>query len=376
MECERVQEGRTTLIVPVQDPNHPFPPASAHVFYNRRMEINRDATILFLACACPDVYLDAMGATGARGVRVGNELGIPVVINDRDPAAAALIARNAQENGINCEILCEDANTLMSRRKFDAIDIDPFGTPAPFTDAACRSARSYLFVTATDTAPLCGAHLKAGIRRYGAVPRNTEYHGEVGLRILLGFVAREMVKYDRGIQPLFSFSYEHFIRLHLGVKDGVKAAEATIGHIGFILQCPNCPFRSEMAGPLPRRETCPLCGEALAPVGPLWIGPVNEPDILDRMLQVLPAYTFGSAIPLQKLLLTCRDELSIAGFYDYHALAKRLRVSPPKIGDLIQAIRTAGYPATRTHFSGTGIKTTAPLPLIDAALRENQPGPA
>ncbi|MDD1674072.1 MAG: tRNA (guanine(10)-N(2))-dimethyltransferase [Methanomicrobiales archaeon] len=373
MECERVQEGRTTLIVPVQDPSHPFPPASAHVFYNRRMEINRDATILFLAHARPDAYLDLMGATGARGIRVGNELGIAVTINDRDPLAAALIAQNAEENGVSVEILCEDANTLMSRRKFDAIDIDPFGTPAPFIDAACRSARRYLFVTATDTAPLCGAHLRAGIRRYGAVPRNTEYHAEVGLRILLGFIAREMVKYDRGMLPLFSFSYEHFIRLHLAVKDGVKTADATVSHMGYILQCPSCPHHNDAVGLLPAPETCPVCCAPLIPIGPLWTGPINEPDALEDMLHILPAYPLGAATPLHKLLLTCREELPVAGFYDYHVLAKRLRVSPPKIGDLVTALRMAGFPATRTHFSGTGIKTTAPLPLIDAALCKNPP---
>ena len=55
----------------------------------------------------------------------------------------------------------------MSEEKFGFVDLDPFGTPAPFIDAAIRSSGKYLGVTATDTAPLCGAHLKAGIRRYG-----------------------------------------------------------------------------------------------------------------------------------------------------------------------------------------------------------------
>ena len=102
------------------------------------------------------------------------EVGIPVTINDWNPKAIDLIRENTEMLGLNTEVTRGDANALMSSRKFDAVDIDPFGTPAPFVDSAARCARNYLFVTATDTAPLCGAHLKAGMRRYFSHPRNTD----------------------------------------------------------------------------------------------------------------------------------------------------------------------------------------------------------
>ena len=125
----------------------------------------------------------------------------PVTINDRDETTIPVIQRNADRNGANIEIANRDINALLSERSFDAVDLDPFGSPATFIDAAIKGCRRFLLVTATDTAPLCGAHLKAGIRRYDALPKNTEYHSEVGLRILLGFVVRETVKYDRGYRP-------------------------------------------------------------------------------------------------------------------------------------------------------------------------------
>jgi tRNA (guanine26-N2/guanine27-N2)-dimethyltransferase len=151
-----------------------------------------------------------MGATGVRGLRIAHECGIPVTINDHNPQAIELIERNMGHVGCSVELLRRDARALLSERRFDAVDLDPFGTPAPFMDAGARGARRYLFVTATDTAPLCGAHLKAGMRRYFARPMNTEYHAEVGLRTLLAFVVREVIKYDRGIEPLLCFSREHF----------------------------------------------------------------------------------------------------------------------------------------------------------------------
>ena len=213
MEYRQVTEGATTFEAPVQDEQTAFPPGTAPVFYNTKMEFNRDMTVLLLSCISPENYLDAMAATGVRGLRVSHETGIPAIINDRDPAAVAI---------------CDDANRLMCTERFDAIDLDPFGTPAPFLDAASRSAKRYLFVTATDTAPLCGAHLKAGLRRYFATPKNTEYHAEVGLRMMMGAMAKELVKYDRGMEPILSFAKNHYFRSHVRVLGRVTAAEATM----------------------------------------------------------------------------------------------------------------------------------------------------
>ena len=72
------------------------------------------------------------------------------------------------------------------RGAFNIVDLDPFGSPAPYLDAATRSVVHLLEVTATDTAPLCGAHFNSGMRKYAAVPLNNEFHSEMGVRILLG----------------------------------------------------------------------------------------------------------------------------------------------------------------------------------------------
>ena len=81
----------------------------------------------------------------------------------------------------------------------------------------------------------------------------------------------------------------------------------------------------------------------------------------------------GTAKDLLGLLDTCRRELPTSSFYDYHHIAKLLRCSPPAIDEVLQRIRAAGYPATRTHFSGYGIKTEAPLDVIwDAVGRAKQ----
>ncbi|MDD1672364.1 MAG: methyltransferase, partial [Methanomicrobiales archaeon] len=215
MEYRRIREGNTELDVPLVDETSQFPPITAPIFYNPAMELNRDATILLLSTLKPLNYLDAMGGTGVRGLRAAQECGIPVTINDHNVGAVDLIRRNVTALGLSCEVTWQDVNVMGSSRRFDAVDLDPFGTPAPYLDSLIRSAQRYLFITATDTAPLCGAHLKAGMRRYFSRPMNTEYHAEVALRTLLGFVAREIIKYDRGLEPLFCYTQSHYVRIHL-----------------------------------------------------------------------------------------------------------------------------------------------------------------
>ncbi len=368
MDTVEITEGKTRFSVPRQDPHLQFPPGGGPVFYNPRMELNRDSTVLLLSTLRPEGYLDAMGASGVRGLRVACEVGIPVTINDWNPKAIDLIRENTEMLGLSTEVTRGDANALMSSRKFDAVDIDPFGTPAPFVDSAARCARNYLFVTATDTAPLCGAHLKAGMRRYFSHPRNTEYHAEVGLRTLLGFVVREVIKYDRGVEPLFCYAHEHFHRLHLALRDGAAAADRTLARIGYIMQCPRCLYRSEQTGMLPKPEKCEICGADLVPVGPLWTGSINDDRTLSAMQEALPGVAIRTGPRIARLLDTCRQELETSSHYDYHVIAKAERVSPGSIGSVIGELEGLGYRASRAHYSGTAMKTDAPLGVLKKVI--------
>jgi tRNA (guanine26-N2/guanine27-N2)-dimethyltransferase len=368
MDLMGITEGKTAFFVPVQDTKAQFPPGSAPIFFNRRMELNRDATILLVSILKPSDYLDAMGASGVRGLRVANECQIPVIINDRDPQGIELIEYNACQANLPVEVVQRDASALLSERSFDAVDLDPFGTPAMIVDAAVRGTRRFLFVTATDTAPLCGAHLKAGKRRYFAQPMNTEYHGEVGLRILLGFVVRETVKYDRGIEPIFCYAREHFVRLHLRLVRGAHAADETLKRIGYILQCPKCPYRIEHPAMFPEVLSCPHCDIHLNPIGPLWLGSLRHEETLTQMKEHLDTMVLGTKKDLVKLINLCLEELPTSSHYDYHRIAKIAGCSPPGIDTVIARILASGFPATRTHFSGYGIKTEAPLPVIMNAV--------
>ncbi len=359
MLMERV-EGSTKLLVPAR--------ATKSLFYNPGMELCRDIDIAVIAALAPRmVYLDALAGTGVRGIRVANEVGLPVVLNDRSKEAYEVIKHNIELNGIEAEIFNEDANILMHRHRYDIVDIDPFGSPVPFLDSVARSANRLILVTATDTAPLCGAHT-SGLRRYAARALNTEYHKEMATRILLGRVTRDMCRYDRAIEPLLCYSKSHFVRVIARVDRGAKRADECMRRLGFIIHCFACGNRFAVHELLGIDERCAICGGRLATAGPLYLAPIKDDSFCSKVLDVLRAREMGKKREAMKIVGTCMGELDIPFYYEYHNICKTLRISPPPFQYLIDALRASGYKASRTHFSDTGFKTDAGIEAIKSLL--------
>jgi len=368
-----ITEGTTRVEVPVPDENSSFPPSSVAVFYNPAMKLNRDVAVAAIACFSKDnpdyTYLDALSASGIRGLRIANEVGLNTTMSDWDENSVELIKRNIELNKLtNCTPLKRNANVVMLDSSFDIIDLDPFGTPAPFLDAACFSTKRLLCVTATDTAPLCGAHKKAGIRNYSAVPLKTEYYPEMGVRILMGAVARTLAKYDKAMTPLLSYASAHYVRLFASVKKGIKEADECVKEMGFLSHCFNCGDRKWKFGLATHmEEKCPVCGHTASPGGPLWFGKLHEREFCDKLFGETEKRGFKEAL---KLIAACRDELDIPMHYDLHKICKSLGITAISTIELVSALRERGFQASRTHFSGISFKTDAGMENIKSIVRE------
>ena len=355
-----VKEGRVSIEV------------TDNVFYNPRMEMNRDITVACLE-ALPEVstYVDAMAASGIRGIRVKKEVprDIEVTANDWDEPACELIKRNAERNGVRVKVSRSGANTLLSSTQFDFVDLDPFGTPAPYINAACWASKRAMGVTATDTAPLCGAHLRSGIRTYAAYPLKTEYYAEMGLRVLLGKVAREEAKYDRALKPLLCYTAEHYIRLYLGVTHGRADADKMMKNLGLIVHCFACRNRYALMGlAVQAPDTCPVCGAKTKAGGPLWLGATKEGEFVQKAIDALEKGEFNTRERAVRLLGLVREELDTPTFYDQHVVCRDLKATPTDILKLLEALKGQGYAASRTHYAGVGFKTDAPINVVRGTI--------
>ncbi len=355
---KEVVEGRARLLVP-DVPRRKGPGKKGpHPFYNPSMLVNRDLSAIVLAKwpSKPKRVLDGLAATGAWGIRMGLEAGVPELgFVDLSPDAAALIRMNLEQNGLAGEVFHGDLRGHLADHPYDYVDIDPFGPPTPFLGHALHAAKppSALGITATDTAPLCGTYPKTCQRRYVAHPLRCDQGHEIGLRILLGYVERVAEAHGKVVRPLLAFAAEHFFRLHLRVFDGLREAPPEPGY-----------YLRDREGTFHRVD--PREREA---IGPLWTGELGEPDFV----RSLAPSEWTSAVG-GRLLDGLRKEIGLPPFFvTTDEIAGRLRASPPKLEKFLQSLRDAGFRAERTHFHPRGVKTDAPHEEVLRAFLANAP---
>jgi len=366
-----VTEGRVTVSVPEQSGDE----RTDAVFFNPDQQLNRDLTVATLRTyrerePRASTYFDATAASGIRGVRAASE-GWRVTMADVDPDAVALCRENLATNDLEGTVVHQDANAVLHDQHtvFDVTDLDPFGSPIPFADAAFANTRDLVAVTATDTAPLCGAHFASGKRRYSAVPRNTEYHPEMGLRILLSALARTAARYDVGVTPLLSHVSDHYVRTYLDLSHRATDANAAIDSLGHVYHCPECLHRESDHGlTADPPEACPVCGsDQVLTAGPVWLEQTHDPAFVRGVRGAIDD-TMETATRGERLLGRLAGELDVPMHFDQHRLYKRW--TEPAIGmdDFLDTLREAGFDASRTHYSGTTFKTTARVDEIEAAV--------
>jgi len=306
------------------------------------MVVNRDlsATVLARWPHRLRSVLDGLAATGAWGIRMALEAHVSgLTFNDHSSVAAELIRANVRGNRIDAAVTAGDLVPYLRRTSHDFVDVDPFGPPTPFLDAAFASAPlpSGLGITATDTAVLCGTYPEACVRRYAAAPLRCPQATEIGVRILLGYCDRISEKHGKSIRPILCVAAEHFLRLFLVVE------RRTAGSSTYMVS------RRE-----PGRFVAARSSEA-GIIGPLWAGLLHDSAVVKTLDP--SAWTTPQTA---RLVSTIQAEADLPPFYvTTEELAEWAGGSPPKLLRFIDGLRAMGHRAARTHFHPLGVKTDA-----------------
>ncbi|MEM2878409.1 MAG: tRNA (guanine(10)-N(2))-dimethyltransferase [Candidatus Hadarchaeales archaeon] len=357
-----------------------YAPSLSEVFYNPRMEFCRDISVSVAQTLADELgelkICDPLGGVGIRGIRYAKEVrgAVDVLINDRSPAAHELASKNIQLNSPDIPVSAEneDANIVMlrNRGRFNFIDIDPFGSPARFVEAACASIsrKGMIALTATDTGPLCGSYPRACLRRYGARPLRTEYCHELGIRILIGFCQRVAGKHDLALEPVLVHSTLHYFRVYLRAIRRSSLADKTVAGQGYISHCFRCGGRRVQPEAL-SGERC-ACGGSLHHSGPLWTGELWNREFLQKTISDISSRSFRQRAVEVELLSICLEESGgPPTFHDVNRIASMAGSSPPKMRRIMDSLRNSGRFASRTHFSPTGIRTDAEMDDLLALFR-------
>jgi tRNA (guanine26-N2/guanine27-N2)-dimethyltransferase len=330
---EIISEGKAKIIVPRLDlyrrPDGAIEPAWAPVFYNPLMKLNRDITILLLRrlLGGRGFFIEALGGTGVRGVRLGLEVGLEGIINDVDPEAYWYITRNIRLNSLNNKIEAynQEANTLLNGFTFsgiivDYVDIDPYGSPIPYIDSAVKplGRKGFLGVTATDTGPLTCSYPWKMLRRYGVKCIETDFPKELGLRTLIYNIVFRASGQDVALMPILSYSYKYYYRvIFSAVRKGSVAARIMDKCRGYIWYCPGNLARGFIRDIGSAKEA--NCSNPLI-TGPLWICGLGESRLIED-LNVENEYKEARSL-LQKL---SKEYLINTPYYRYDLIFRNAR---------------------------------------------------
>ncbi|KAI0324526.1 N2,N2-dimethylguanosine tRNA methyltransferase [Cubamyces sp. BRFM 1775] len=358
------------------------------------------------------VILEALSATGLRSIRYAHE--IPhvkyVIANDLSPAAVEAMRRNVELNDFHEKELSApegstekpkvrpakvrvnegDACALMynhrsERNRVDVVDLDPYGTAAPFIDASvqCVNDGGLLCVTCTDMSVLATTNYpEKCFSNYGGAPVKAEYCHEAALRLVLHTLSTSAARYGRYIQPLLSLSIDFYVRLFVRVFTAPVEVKKLFSQTAVYHVCSGCQSFYEQplgrvtehvsakgnvnlhfkvhTGP-PVSERCPECNSVLHVAGPMWSGPIHNKEFVSSVLNHVEANEdkYGTSARMKGMLTVAKEELDTPFYFTPSKIASHFHCVCPSLDETASALLHAGHKVSRSHACAGSLKTSA-----------------
>ncbi|KAK5125629.1 hypothetical protein LTR85_011903 [Meristemomyces frigidus] len=310
--------------------------------------------------------LDALSATGLRALRYATEIpfATSITANDMDRNATKSIRTNVEHNKLGHVISVNTANAMAHmysaafppdnshgpshvNGKYDVIDLDPYGTAAPFIDSALQALNDggLLCVTCTDSGVFasCGYSEKT-FSLYGGLPVKGPHSHEGGLRIILHSIASSAAKYGLAIEPLLSLSIDFYVRMFIRVSRSPADVKFLAGKTMLVYDCdagcgawntqllgrnvrqtgkkdvkgqqnnPTFNFKHSIAqGPSVDR-LCEHCHSKMHVAGPMWGGPIHNAAFVGKVLddaRAADSDVYQTKPRIEGMLDTALDELVV-----------------------------------------------------------------
>nr|KAF6402796.1 tRNA methyltransferase 1 [Rousettus aegyptiacus] len=302
--------------------------------------------------------LEGLAASGLRSIRFAREVpGLrSVIANDASPRAVDLIRHNVQLNKVAHLVQPSqaDARMLMYQHqrvseRFEVIDLDPYGSPAPFLDAAVQAA----------------------------------------LRIVLHSLDLRANCYQRFVVPLLSISADFYVRVFVRVFTGQAKVKASASKQALVFQCVGCgafhlQHLGKASGPSGGRvKFSPDCGPPVAPEcehcgqrhqlgGPLWAEPIHDLDFVGRVLEAVSTNPgrFHTSERIRGVLSVVTEELpDVPLYYTLDQLSSTIHCSTPSLLQLRSALLHAGFRVSLSHACKNAVKTDAPASALWDIMR-------
>ncbi|KAH7031134.1 S-adenosyl-L-methionine-dependent methyltransferase [Microdochium trichocladiopsis] len=394
--------------------------------------------------------LDALSATGLRAMRYAQELPFvtSVTANDLIADAVEAIKRNAEHNGVASKVTATQGDarahmynlvaeelarehkdnprglktlSLTPSKRYDVIDLDPYGTAATFLDAAVNAVRDdggLLCVTCTDSGVWAShGYSEKAFALYGGIPIKGHFSHEGGLRLILHALATTAARHGLAIEPQLSLSIDYYIRIFVKVYKSPASVKFLAGKTMVVYSCDQgCgawqtqlllrnrkqmnkngqgTFYKHGLSLGPTVDThCEHCKTKMHMGGPMYAGPLHNAAFIKKILDDLPQAStdiYGTTARIEGMLSTALEELSLPEpkdelprskedalaaldhypfYFHVSALAGIIHCMCPDDESFKGALRGLGYEDTRSHCKAGSIKTNAPWSVVWHVMRE------
>ncbi|CAG8436669.1 9011_t:CDS:10 [Diversispora eburnea] len=343
-------------------------PKDNKVFYNNVQQFNRDVSIAAIRT------WKALAASGLRSIRYAKE--IPnvkfIVANDLDEDAVNSINRNIEYNNLSKDFVRvnqgDACSVLYQHRKnpdrFDVIDLDPYGTAAPFIDGTVQAVEEggLLCITCTDLANLTGSNYpEKCYANYGAIPVRGDFCHEMALRILLHTLSTSAARYQRRIVPLLCCSIDFYIRVFVRVFTAAAEVKKNPCKTSMLHVCNGChSYYMQPLAKLTEKGTflpvsgsvvdknCVNCKNTFQMGGPMWSHSIHDKEFVHRMLKHIKSLN-EETYKTHSRMLGMLTEIDVPLYYNPAGLC--------------------GYKVSMSHASAGSVKTDAPMNVIWDVIR-------
>lgn len=405
-EFNTVQEGKATILTPKQD----------EVFYNPIQQFNRDLSIMAIK-AYDEIrhekiqaikkksknkrtklnglkILESLAASGLRSCRYGLE--IPeagkIVANDMLAEAVKSINKNVEYNKLTDKVVANQGDAIKfmgsTDEKFHIVDLDPYGTAAPFIDSAiqCLEDDGMLLVTCTDAGVLAGSGYPEkcfalyGGNNFGNAYVNGESNHEVGIRLILNLIASTAAKYKKTIEPMLSLSIDYYFRVLVKVKTSPINVKNHASETMLTYGCNGCGHKivqplgmknntkfqyPKLQGPI--SSNCQYCGTSYNVAGPKYAGNLHNREFIDKVLKINESSDkeiYATHERIKGMLTLASNELDDAPFFfNLNQLCSIFKSPPISIEQYTKAVGNLGYKVSLTHAKKNCVKTNLPWNL-------------
>ncbi len=348
-------------------------------FLNPDALISRDISAAFVSAFAEkgSRILDCTSATGIRGIRYYLESKAKdLTFLEINSKSFSSMKKNVVSNKVKGKMLNTSMQELAnaSKDRFDFIDLDPFGGVTPYIYDMMKISKgsTYLMISATDTAVLCGADYRACVRLYDAKPMHNELCQEVGLRILIGYIARVAAQFNFGIEVVLSFSYLHYIRVFIRLDHGAKSAFESIKSLGYAYYCNKCLYRGVQKSLLPSIVECELCGNKLETAGKMWLGKLYDRNTILSVIAEMESGVADGRYDKKSLnfINTLSKEPDVPLYYSIPQLTKKMHIGAVSPNMLIDKLLKKKYNASLTHLEKSCIKTNAGIEEMKRLVKD------